>query len=482
MFCWISDIPNTRQADAVVKRTLNTQYTENLAIAHVDDIKQTLSAGILAGKSEKDIAKSIREGTDDELWRAKRLTRTELTAAASEGELEALREADIERYRFYAALDERTCPECGKHDMEEYAVSEAQEGVNKPPMHPNCRCVVTAVIPGEKKEELVRRGRDENGKSVVMPPGMTYGQWKKEYGPEEKVKGDPMLGAMAAGVQTSTLTTDGENAAQTDFARSSGKTNSDPVTVKWSEPYEASPFKDATTHQELAQIAKERYNIDLKDAEKADFKLMQSSMNNLSKVLNENTNIRDNIGIVRVMKDDEYFDNGEAFAATETVVRDDKRVVEFRLNEEWYKDPEAMQRAIDGDPEFLVQGTKPDNMMIHELGHGANYSLVLNDKSLDQDYLLYEGNEVHKLYRERASEVVDTIIRRDPKMDYLFLNNKAMYTEMKKEIRESISEYAGYNDREAIAEAFNDVFINGENAQGMSKEIYKSLKDLLGML
>jgi len=65
---------------------------------------------------------------------------------------------------------------------QEFSPDDAQEGVNKPPMHPNCRCVIQPVMDGETKDEIVRRGRDEGGKGTVMPPGMSYKEWKDEYG------------------------------------------------------------------------------------------------------------------------------------------------------------------------------------------------------------------------------------------------------------------------------------------------------------
>jgi len=118
---------------------------------------------------------------------AKRLVRTEITAAAAEGELQALKDMDSEfnikmRYRFYATLDERTCAVCGELDLQDFDPADAKEGENKPPMHPNCRCVIQPVMDGETKEEIVRRGRDEAGKGKVMPAGMTYKDWKEEYG------------------------------------------------------------------------------------------------------------------------------------------------------------------------------------------------------------------------------------------------------------------------------------------------------------
>jgi len=200
---WSFDLPNVRQADAMARRVLNTKYTANLTKRHNDLIKEQITGGIIAGKSEKDIAKTINENSGAQIWESKRLVRTEITAAGAEGELEALRDMESEfgikmRYRFYATLDERTCPVCGALDLQDFGTDEAEEGVNKPPMHPNCRCVIQPVIDGETKEEIVRVGRDENGKNVIMPPGMTYAEWKEQFidaKTEPMFSGEPIASA-----------------------------------------------------------------------------------------------------------------------------------------------------------------------------------------------------------------------------------------------------------------------------------------------
>jgi len=64
---------------------------------------------------------------------------------------------------------------------QEFSPDETQEGINKPPMHPNCRCVIQPVMDGETKDEIVRRGRDEGGKGKVMPPGCRTRSGRMHY-------------------------------------------------------------------------------------------------------------------------------------------------------------------------------------------------------------------------------------------------------------------------------------------------------------
>jgi SPP1 gp7 family putative phage head morphogenesis protein len=150
--------------------------------------KRQIAGGILSGKSTDWIAEDVRNAAGQEVWEAKRLVRTELTAAAAEGETAALEDAGISRYRFYATLDERTCPVCGAQDMKVFSVKDGKTGINRPPLHPNCRCVITAALTDEALARLRRRGRDGEGKGTLFKGDMTYEEWKKEYGKPEKVE------------------------------------------------------------------------------------------------------------------------------------------------------------------------------------------------------------------------------------------------------------------------------------------------------
>jgi len=217
---WSFSLPNMKQAEAMAKRSLHSGYTQNLTKRHIKQLNEEITAGILSGKSEKDIAKAIHESAGGELWEAKRLVRTEITGAAAEGELQAIKDMEEEfdvkmRYRFYATLDERTCPICGELDMQDFDREDAQPGVNSPPMHPNCRCVIQAVTEDDLKEKAVRRGRNEEGKSAVMPQGMGYKEWKAEYVDKPKAEaairagrhGDTTTAGNAGGAAQTTAST-----------------------------------------------------------------------------------------------------------------------------------------------------------------------------------------------------------------------------------------------------------------------------------
>lgn len=141
--------------------------------------KAKLLDGILKGRSSKQIAKDLEEsGTPAPV--AMMTARTSITETAAETEKKALERAKLDKYEFMATLDERTCPECGRLDGKVFYTKDGKKGVNMPPMHPNCRCIITAALTDEYKGDK-RFARDSKGKGIYVDGRMTYEEWRKIY-------------------------------------------------------------------------------------------------------------------------------------------------------------------------------------------------------------------------------------------------------------------------------------------------------------
>ncbi len=67
-----------------------------------------------------------------------------------------------------ASIGERTCETCGALDGKRFKLSDKQDGVNFPPLHPNCRCTTIAYDPDDNLEDL-KAGELE------------YEEWYKKY-------------------------------------------------------------------------------------------------------------------------------------------------------------------------------------------------------------------------------------------------------------------------------------------------------------
>ena len=151
-------------------------------------LKQELLVSMLTGRSGEKTARIFRERFGVNAFCARRIVRTESAYVANAAQARAYDEAGIERYRFIATLDSRTCECCGPSvgcgalDGKVFDLAKAKAGTNYPPMHPFCRCTTIADFGGEEFAQLERRAKDKDGRTVKVPAGMTYEEWRREFG------------------------------------------------------------------------------------------------------------------------------------------------------------------------------------------------------------------------------------------------------------------------------------------------------------
>jgi HK97 family phage portal protein len=115
----------------------------------LDKLKITLTEGIEAGESIPKLASRISAVYEEAKGtRAEKIARTETIAASNQGALQAYKQSGVvEKKEFYCAIDERTCDECISLHKEIIGLDDSfSNGMDSPPIHPNCRCVVLPVI------------------------------------------------------------------------------------------------------------------------------------------------------------------------------------------------------------------------------------------------------------------------------------------------------------------------------------------------
>ena len=144
-------------------------------------LKDALFKGILTGSGWRSISKEISEVTGVIPWKAKAIARTSLTEIANNVEAQTLDEAGLKNYRYMCTLDERTCPVCGALDGKMFPVKEGRIGVNRPPMHPNCRCTTTAAFTKDTLAVFQRSAKNERGKWITLDGSITYEEWSRRY-------------------------------------------------------------------------------------------------------------------------------------------------------------------------------------------------------------------------------------------------------------------------------------------------------------
>lgn len=135
-------------------------------------LREVLTQGTIQGKSIAAMSKEMSDKMGQSYKTAERLVRTETSHFHNEADKAVYEAAGVEEYEFMATLDERTCEVCGALDGKHFPLSEAQEGVNFPPMHPNDRCTTIEYDPED--------ALDWAASGKPMPENVTYEEWKKQ--------------------------------------------------------------------------------------------------------------------------------------------------------------------------------------------------------------------------------------------------------------------------------------------------------------
>ena len=149
-------------------------------------LKNELLVSVLSGRSSEKTTRIFQERFGVNAYCARRLVRTESAYVANAAQSRAYDEAGIERYRFVATLDSRTCECCAALDGKVFELANAKPGTNYPPMHPFCRSTTIADFGGEELAGLERRAKDKDGNTVRVPADMTYEDWHSKF-----VEGEP---------------------------------------------------------------------------------------------------------------------------------------------------------------------------------------------------------------------------------------------------------------------------------------------------
>lgn len=114
--------------------------------ALLNSLEQGMTDVIAAGKSHSQLTRDLMQKFNVSYHSAETLVRTEVAHVQIQSTLNEYKKLGVDKYRFLTAEDERMCEECGALNNNVYYIDEAEYGVNCPPIHPNCRCTVLAVI------------------------------------------------------------------------------------------------------------------------------------------------------------------------------------------------------------------------------------------------------------------------------------------------------------------------------------------------
>ena len=152
-----------------------------------NELKDQLMLGVIMGKTNKEMSKTLQDKFAAGASNCERLVRTEMAAFINSIDLVNFKDAGIEKEMFIAVHDSRTSKICQRHDRSIINVQDAKIGVNVPPLHPNCRSHMIPYIEGITDNMKKRQRNPITGKDEVVDVKESYDQWLKRQQEEHGV-------------------------------------------------------------------------------------------------------------------------------------------------------------------------------------------------------------------------------------------------------------------------------------------------------
>lgn len=151
-----------------------------------ESLSEILGGALMSGQSISKTSKQLRERFDVGKYYAERLVRTETNHFNNMADAMAYEEMGVDKYVFVATLDNRTSEICQTMDGKKFAYKDKEEGVNFPPLHPNCRSKTRGYVDEETEKTLKRRAKNlKTGKSEIID-NISYKEWAEKNGLIEK--------------------------------------------------------------------------------------------------------------------------------------------------------------------------------------------------------------------------------------------------------------------------------------------------------
>ena len=155
---------NAKLADTIVNASFkNATFSDRLWMYHDQmkaDLSKLLQSGMIQGKNSRQLAKDLRKyyygpeylknGKKGAVYNTERLMRTELARVQTEAQRQSFERNGFNEYTFLALGD--ACDICKAIDGKHFKVKDMMPGENAPPIHPHCRCSISAYEDTEEYE------------------------------------------------------------------------------------------------------------------------------------------------------------------------------------------------------------------------------------------------------------------------------------------------------------------------------------------
>ena len=393
----------------------------------ISEVHNELTQNIMLGQDPQKAIDNIARKMGTSKSNAGRLVMTEEAYFSSAAQRDCFNDLDVEQYEIVATLDSNTSDICQSLDGQVFPMKDFEPGVTAPPFHVLCRSITVPYFEDDFDLPGERAARDEEGKTYYVPADMTYQEWKEKF-------------------------VDGGNKSDLQEVSVNGK-------IKADDHDKAVAIKDATNFEELEKSLSDTYNISLDASVKSlDFQSVKQSLSGIEDIFSECPELADTISEVGVTT------NGVMSCIANRIT----------FNPEYYGQGKISLQDLCNklsDDGYWVRNSTIGSIGAHEAGHGVEWLIIQANPGYVGDFerqmAWNKCKEAENIVKEAVQNIKETPYGKGKSESELF---------------STISAYANSDSNrysETMAEAFADVFANGEKANPLSLEIKKvALKKL----
>ena len=162
---------NAKAAKVIVNASFhNATYSDRIWMYQdmlKNDLSSLLQTGLIQGQNPRRLATHLRKRFGVSQSNAERLMITELARVQTEAQKQSFERNGFEEYTFLALGT--ACPICRALDGKHFKIKKMMPGENAPPIHPRCRCSISAYEDSEDYEAWLN----------FLDKGGTTEEWNK---------------------------------------------------------------------------------------------------------------------------------------------------------------------------------------------------------------------------------------------------------------------------------------------------------------
>lgn len=162
---------NAKAAKVIVNASFhNATYSDRIWMYQdmlKNDLSSLLQTGLIQGQNPRRLATHLRKRFGVSQSNAERLMITELARVQTEAQKQSFERNGFEEYTFLALGT--ACPICRVLDGKHFKIKKMMPGENAPPIHPRCRCSISAYEDSEDYEAWLN----------FLDKGGTTEEWNK---------------------------------------------------------------------------------------------------------------------------------------------------------------------------------------------------------------------------------------------------------------------------------------------------------------